>query len=210
MSDVHSLPEWATASRADDDLAAILASRMCHDLSSPLGAIANGVELLILSGAERTPELNLIAESVDSANARLRFFRLAYGTSGSQPIGQAEVSRTLSTLSQGSRHVFAWNVSGDVPRAEIKAVFLLLQCLEAAMPLGGHLQVRREGGTWVVVTQGRRFRSDHPGWDILLRPQGSQRVGAAHVQFALLAGALDDLDRSLDLAVGAEQTEARF
>ena len=78
MTEVHSQPEEAPVlPLPEGGLAATLASRICHDLTSPLGAIANGLELLTLSDAQRTPELDLIAESVESANARLRFFRLA-------------------------------------------------------------------------------------------------------------------------------------
>ena len=61
------------------DLAALLGSRICHDLISPIGAIGNGVELLMMEGGTPSPELVLIAESVAAANARIRFFRLAFG-----------------------------------------------------------------------------------------------------------------------------------
>ena len=62
------------------DLSALIGSRICHDLINPLGAIANGVELIALTVAEQTPEMLLFAESVEAANARIEFFRLAYGT----------------------------------------------------------------------------------------------------------------------------------
>ena len=50
-------------------IAALLGSRICHDLISPIGAISNGVELMQMSGADSSPELALISESVESANA---------------------------------------------------------------------------------------------------------------------------------------------
>ena len=58
------------------ELAALIGSRICHDLVSPIGAIGNGVELLAMAGAAG-PEVRLIAESVAAANARIRFFRIA-------------------------------------------------------------------------------------------------------------------------------------
>ena len=79
----------APAMSDDQDLSALLGSRICHDLISPLGAIANGVELLQMSGAAASPEVALIAESVANANARIRFFRVAYGiASAGQRVGR--------------------------------------------------------------------------------------------------------------------------
>ena len=57
----------------------LIGSRICHDLISPLGAIGNGVELLTMSGMTEVPEMTLISESVENANARIRFFRIAFG-----------------------------------------------------------------------------------------------------------------------------------
>ena len=72
------------------DLAALLGSRICHDLISPIGAIGNGVELMLMDGAGRAPEVALISESVDAANARIRFFRVAYGVSSPASRSRAE------------------------------------------------------------------------------------------------------------------------
>jgi hypothetical protein len=35
------------------DIAALIGSRICHDLISPIGAIGNGVELLMMDGAAK-------------------------------------------------------------------------------------------------------------------------------------------------------------
>src|SRR5690606_27339952 len=78
-------------------LAALLASRMCHDLVSPLGAIGNGLELLEMYGAAAGPEHALIADSVAAAGARLRLFRLAFGHAGDgQRLPVAELRELLS------------------------------------------------------------------------------------------------------------------
>src|SRR5918992_3858071 len=67
------------------DLAALLCSRVCHDLISPTGAIVNGLEVLEEDGdAEtRTFALDLIKKSARTASARLQFCRLAFGAAGS-------------------------------------------------------------------------------------------------------------------------------
>ena len=66
------------------DLAALLCSRLCHDLLSPVGAMNNGLELL---ADEHDPEMkrrcmDLLAESAKSAADKLKFFRLAFGAAG--------------------------------------------------------------------------------------------------------------------------------
>jgi histidine phosphotransferase ChpT len=67
------------------DLAALLCSRVCHDVISPVGAIANGIELLDEGADADTSEIamDLIRTSAKNASARLQFARLAFGAAGS-------------------------------------------------------------------------------------------------------------------------------
>src|SRR3974377_1337416 len=67
------------------DLAALLCSRVCHDLLSPSGAIVNGLEVLEESTDEETKNfaLELIKKSARTASARLQFCRIAFGAAGS-------------------------------------------------------------------------------------------------------------------------------
>src|SRR5205085_12356618 len=67
------------------DLAALLCSRVCHDLISPTGAIVNGLEVLEENGDEETKTfaLELIKKSAKTASARLQFCRIAFGAAGS-------------------------------------------------------------------------------------------------------------------------------
>ncbi|MFL6803529.1 MAG: histidine phosphotransferase, partial [Xanthobacteraceae bacterium] len=67
------------------DLAALLCSRVCHDLISPVGAIVNGLEVLEDDNDESTKNfaLDLIKKSARQASARLQFCRLAFGAAGS-------------------------------------------------------------------------------------------------------------------------------
>ena len=83
------------------NLAALIGSRICHDLISPIGAISNGLELLDLAGGVQGPEMDLIADSVGNAGARIRFFRIAYGAAGDQMLGRAEVVSVLDDMTRG-------------------------------------------------------------------------------------------------------------
>src|SRR5438132_8175316 len=67
------------------DLAALLCSRVCHDLISPTGAIVNGLEVLDEKESDeetRNFALDLIKKSAKAASARLQFCRLAFGAAG--------------------------------------------------------------------------------------------------------------------------------
>src|SRR5215813_4793513 len=99
------------------DLAALLCSRVCHDLISPTGAIVNGLEVLEDGGdAEmKTFALDLIKKSAKSASARLQFCRLAFGAAGSAgaqiDLGDAE-AMTRGFIEDGKIKLI-WNL----PRA---------------------------------------------------------------------------------------------
>lgn len=197
--------------KARSDLTALVGSRICHDLVSPLGAIGNGVELLGLSGLGESPEMALIAESVENANARLRFFRIAYGAaSPDQRIGRAEITSTLSAAARGGRLSYFWAAEGDQRRDEVRVVFLLLQCMESALPHGGDIHVAREGEAWTVTGESPRLRIDADLWDSLLNPRLRIDVTPAQVQFALLPEVMALLGRKLTLHLAPERVVVRF
>lgn len=169
----------------DADLVALVGSRLCHDLISPLGAIGNGVELLAMSGLGSSPEVQLISESVSAANARIKFFRIAFGqASAEQRLGTPEILAVLEEISRGGRLQYHWLASGDHPRRLVKLIFLGLLCLEPALPWGGEVVIREEGGEWKLTAQTKRTKADPDLWS---RLSGSLvTVSPAQVQFALL------------------------
>ena len=74
-------------STVDATVLELLASRICHDLISPVGAVHNGVEFLeeIGAGENAGDAIGLIAHSANQASAKLQVFRLAYGAGGRDP-----------------------------------------------------------------------------------------------------------------------------
>ncbi len=126
------------------DLASLVGSRICHDLISPIGAIGNGLELFSLAGGSLGNEMKLISESAENANARIRFFRIAYGAAGEgQTIRRSEVLSILGASAMSGRMSFAWDADGEVSRADLRVIFLLLQCFESVLPKGGDVHVAR-------------------------------------------------------------------
>lgn len=194
---------------APSQIAALLGSRICHDLISPIGAISNGVELLTMSGAGSMPEIDLIAQSVENANARIGFFRVAFGVaSARQRLGVAEMRQILDDLTRGSRMQILWDVNGEAPRPEVQLAFLLINCLESAMPIGGTITVSRDRDTWHLTAQADRLRIVPDMWDALSHPEAGHGASAAEVQFLLAPLVARDIGRSI--LIDLEETEARI
>ena len=193
------------------DLNALVGSRICHDLISPLGAIGNGVELLSMSGVSTAPEMTLISESVESANARIRFFRIAFGAAKNDAlIGNAELKSVLGDLYRGSRTNVDWRITEDVPRVEAKLAFLLLQCLESAFPWGGKIQVTRTGVTWNVFGSADRTKIDTPLWELLVDPRRRVDVSASNVHFALIHPAAQQVGRRVATNITENSVSVSF
>ena len=191
------------------DLTALIGSRICHDLISPIGAIGNGVELLIMDGAAKGPEIALIAESVANANARIRFFRVAFGSaSRDQRIGRGEIASILDDTTRGGRLVIDWVSPQDLARRETKLAFLAIQCCETAMPYGGRIRVEKGDPRWTVSAQASRMRLDTAVWDVLSNPGAATDLTPAHVHFALLPEEIARQGRRL--SVELKETEIRI
>lgn len=176
----------------DSNLAAMIASRICHDLISPLGAIGNGVELLSLTGADAGPEITLIGESATNANARLRFFRIAFGAAiSAQPVNRAEILSILSDLSAGGRVSYTWANPGDCRRPEAKLIFLSLLCLDTALAFGGQVAIHHAAGGTRVIATAKKFADDPVLWARLDGGTTTDTdLSSAHVQFLLLPAEL--------------------
>ncbi len=190
------------------DLAALLGSRICHDLISPIGAISNGVELLMMDGAVRGPEMALVSESVAAANARIRYFRVGFGTASSdQRIGKSEVTGILADAMRGRLSV-DWQSPADLSRREVKLAFLLIQCVESAMPYGGKINVDLVDGRWVIAAQSQKLRVDADLWEVLSNPAARPDVGPSQVHFLLAAQELSHHGHRL--TVDMRDTELRL
>ncbi|WP_296427845.1 histidine phosphotransferase family protein [Yoonia sp.] len=193
------------------DFAALVGSRICHDLISPIGAIGNGVELLSLTQSDTSAEMDLISESVDSANARIRYFRIAYGAAADdQLVSRSDIVSILAAAAHGGRFAYFWEIDGDQLRPLVRGAFLMLQCFETALPLGGDIHIRLENDTWVFSGQGRRVTIDDALWASLTAPDTGFEHRAAQVQFALLPEVLAAAGRTLVLELSDDQIVARF
>jgi histidine phosphotransferase ChpT len=128
------------------DLAALLCSRVCHDVISPVGAIVNGLEMLDeeKDADMRGFALDLIKKSARTASARLQFCRLAFGAAGSAgaAIDTGDAEKVARGLLEDDRTKLVWNVP-RILMAKDKVKLILNLCLiaAAAIPRGGIMTV---------------------------------------------------------------------
>lgn len=178
------------------DTASLLASRICHDLISPIGAISNGMELLVMSGLPRTPELALIEESIANANARVRLFRLAFGAANAdQKMSRQDVVKLIGDCYAGGRVSVKWETVSDMSRVEAKLALLAVLCMEVTLPLGGQVVVRCERSQWQMQAYGEKIRYEQEVWGVL-SGQRTDALAPAHVQFLMLRDALASLGQT--------------
>lgn len=168
------------------DIASLIGSRICHDLISPIGAINNGLELLQMSGAPESPEMDLIGQSVGNASARIRFFRIAFGAAGDQLVGAPEITSILRDLYTNTRLDVTWVPQDPQPRAAVRLSFLALLCLETALPYGGQITVNEDAGRWQLRGKGDKLNIDAVLWAVLAQAGSAPKLQPAQVQFALL------------------------
>ena len=126
----------------DPALSALIGSRICHDLASPLGAIANGLELLSLSGLGESAELTLIQDSLRGAVATLDLSRLAFGRAEpGEMLDAQDLHGTLAAYyANRPRMALDWQVTGPLSRIHAQIIVLLCLGVERALPRGGQLR----------------------------------------------------------------------
>jgi histidine phosphotransferase ChpT len=132
------------------ELAALLCSRVCHDVISPVGAITNGLEVL---ADDDDPEMkvhamDLITKSAAQASAKLQFARLAFGAAGAA--GAALDLGDAKAVAEGLMKSEKANLAWEAPHATIgkdyvKLALNMLLIGIAAIPRGGEVAVTIEG-----------------------------------------------------------------
>jgi histidine phosphotransferase ChpT len=132
------------------DLAALLCSRVCHDVISPVGAIINGLEVLEDEKDEdmRGFALDLIKKSARGASARLQFCRLAFGAAGSAGalIDTGDAELVARGLLNDERTTLVWNATRALlPKNKVKLILNLYMIAVATVPRGGIIAVTIDG-----------------------------------------------------------------
>ena len=147
------------------DLAALLCSRVCHDVISPVGAINNGLELLDEGGAD-ADALDLIRTSALNASVRLKFARLAFGASGSVgasiDTGEAEKAARDFAAAEKKTEITWSGPRAIIPKNRVKLLLNLFLVAYGSIPRGGNLDVTLENpeteAKFTLTAKGRMMR----------------------------------------------------
>jgi histidine phosphotransferase ChpT len=128
------------------DLAALLCSRICHDLISPVAALVNGLEVMEDDKDPETQKLaiDLIKKSVGQASARLQFCRIAFGAAGSAgaQIDLADAQKVARNFLEDDKTKLAWNLPPALlPKNRVKLLLNMLVIGAQTIPRGGNLTV---------------------------------------------------------------------
>ncbi|MCB9982386.1 MAG: hypothetical protein H6861_01755 [Rhodospirillales bacterium] len=133
----------------DTGLLELLASKICHDLISPIGAVNNGIEFLTEMGADAGDEVtDLIAFSASQASAKLKAYRMAYGAGGADDsIKPEEAHQAIQDIVGAEKKITqSWDPYGDLgyedrPKAFCKMLVCALLLGMDCLPKGGTLSV---------------------------------------------------------------------
>lgn len=135
---------------SDLDLAALISSKICHDVIGPVGAIYNGLEILNEDddADAKSYALNVIRQVTEQASARLQFARFAFGAAGSA--GAIIDLNTAEQISRGfvgqGKHKLHWKgPMGHMAKDKVKLLLNLVACSMTALPRGGDIEVGIEG-----------------------------------------------------------------
>jgi histidine phosphotransferase ChpT len=189
------------------DLAALVCSRVCHDLISPVGAIANGLEVLDEAKDEETKTfaMDLIRKSSRTASAKLQFCRLAFGAAGSAgaQIDTGDAEKVARGLIEDDKTKVAWNVPRLLlPKNRVKLLLNMLLVAGHTIPRGGQMTVDAagEGETmgFRVVTTGLNARVPQAAVSLLAGAPAEGHSVDAHAVQPFYTGLLA---RSCGLAV---------
>jgi histidine phosphotransferase ChpT len=204
-------------------LAEMLASRLCHDLVNPLGAVANGIELMgEFCDTMQKDALDLVGTSAERAMKRIGFFRVAYGSAGHDEGQSVSDIRPLAEgFLAGGKITLDWparpeDMVTELPRSGLKLLLCLIALGAECLPRGGRLVVSMAApGEAQVTAEGQGARldvateavlaairaGDSPDPD-LLEPKC---VGAAYAgRLARIIGA------RLDIEAGSDRVDLRL
>jgi histidine phosphotransferase ChpT len=191
------------------DLAALLCSRVCHDVISPVGAILNGLEVLDDEKDEsmRDFALDLVRRSAQQASARLQFARIAFGAAGSAgaSIDLADAEKVARGFIGEDKIKLSWDgPRALVPKNRVKLLLNLIVIATHAIPRGGTLAVTVTGAaetcTFELRARGTQARI----------PAGSQALLSGDVEGSVDAHAIQPyytgaIARAAEMAVEITQ-----
>ena len=195
------------------DLSAMLCSKVCHDVINPVAAMENGFQLLEMDQKpeSRDEAMKLIRHSAVQATAKLKFARIAFGSSGS-PTAQIDIG----DAGELGKQLFEPDVKVEfaipktlVPKNRVKLLLNLMLIAAGAVPRGGVMKVDPIGSGetmgFTVKVSAERVRLQ-PATEGLLAGTPAEPVTAQTVQ-PFYAGVLAR-EQGMKISISSDATSA--
>ena len=194
------------------DLAAMLCSRLCHDMLSPVGALANGLELL---ADEQDPQMRvrvveLLEQSSKISTDKLKFFRLAFGAAGGfgEAIPIEEAKDVINALASDAKRVEVhWAIAEpSLPKPAVKVLLNLAQIALDALVRGGTLDIGaewRDGAVEIVArARGPRIAFDETIGRALQGDLDESEITSRTAAAYMIAVLAEEMDGGLQYKLG--------
>lgn len=194
------------------DLAAMLCSRLCHDMLSPVGALANGLELL---ADEQDPQMRvrvveLLEQSSKISTDKLKFFRLAFGAAGGfgEAIPIEEAKDVIDALASDAKRVEVhWAIAEpSLPKPAVKVLLNLAQIALDALVRGGTLDIGaewRDGAVEIVArARGPRIAFDETIGRALQGDLDESEITSRTAAAYMIAVLAEEMDGGLQYKLG--------
>lgn len=199
-------------------LAELLCTRLCHDLTGPIGAVNNGAEFLSEEGFDlQNQAVDLIVSSAFSAVSRLQFYRMAYGNvkdHGEANLGEKQ--KIASDYFIGSKITLDWpethtDAAGiSISLKMLRLIYNLLIISSQSLIRGGTISVRLDKDDLdrkiiTVAAKGANLKWDSEAEKIFSIVPSDCEVNTKNVQLHLTRQYADDLRSTIEWKVGAEE-----
>jgi len=149
---------------SDLDLAALLCSKVCHDVISPVGAIANGLEVLEdeQDAEMRDIAFDLVRRSSRQASAKLQFCRIAFGAAGSagSSIDTGDAEDVAKKFIGEDKVTLEWEIPREIrPKNQVKLMLNLVMLAISSIPRGGKITMGvTDGGGLTARAEGKNAK----------------------------------------------------
>jgi histidine phosphotransferase ChpT len=200
-------------------LAEMISTRLCHDLTGPIGALSNGAEFLADEDFTMQGQaVELISQSAEQAVNRLQFYRSAYGRINHQ--GEAilsDIKRLIVKFFQGSKISLDWPDSLtdalDIPVSRKLGRLLQNMVMIASSVLirGGIISIRIQQQDnqkiLAVSASGLAIKWDPEHQQVLEGSIGIEQVQPATVQLYYTLKLAEELNTDLSVTVDENSFE---
>ncbi len=144
-------------------LSALLASRLCHDLVNPVGALGSGVEVLEEDGMDETMReaaVDLIKTGGAKSVALLKYARIAYGAAGGRgaELPLEEAAEIMKGVFEWAKADLNWRIEpGYAPKEVVKSLMILTHYASDCAPRGGVVDVSAAADGYAIAVEGARI-----------------------------------------------------